>query len=359
MMLKSRTTFTHYVKGIQAAVTFLLVLCGLALAVLSCSEDLAAPDISSEVEFRSDANPGPPELLATGIQGGSGSTIGPGGDLYVTEGAAGSILRIDPETGDAATFASGLPPWLLGTGGAIDIAFIGETAYVLVTIVGWDVGGSDIVGIYRIDGPESHTVIADIGAWASDPANEPESPYFLPTGVQYSMQAFRGGFLVADGHHNRVLWVTTDGAITELVAFGNIVPTGLEVHGQTIYLAQAGPNPHLPEDGKVVSFGPKGEQVTEVASGAPLIVDVEMGRGQTLFALAQGEWNQVGEGTPAIEDDGSLVRVNADGTFTTLATGLDRPTSMEIIGNTAYIVTLDGEVWTVDGIAGPPYGKAH
>ena len=91
----------------------------------------------------------------------------------------------------------------------------------------------------------------------------------MPTGVQYAMQPFRGGFLVTDGHHNRVLWAGRDGALRELIAFGNIVPTGLEV-------------------------------------------------------LA--------------------------------AAGLDRPTSMEVVGTTAYVVTIDGEIWRVDGVSGPPYG---
>jgi hypothetical protein len=30
---------------------------------------------------------------------------------------------------------------------------------------------------------------------------------------------------------------------------------------------------------------------------------------------------------------------------------------MEIIGNTAYVVTLGGEVWTVNDIAKPPFGR--
>jgi hypothetical protein len=36
----------------------------------------------------------------TGLQGATGSTIGPGGALYVTEGAAGRISRVDPQTGE-------------------------------------------------------------------------------------------------------------------------------------------------------------------------------------------------------------------------------------------------------------------
>ncbi len=199
-------------------------------------------------------NPNPTQLL-TGLEGGSGSTVGPGGALYVTEGAAGRISRVDPKTGDITTFASGLPTSIVGIGGAIDVAFMGKTAYALVTLVGSDVGGSDIVGIYRVDGPDSFTVIADIGAFSV--SNPPNTPFDIPSGLQYALETYRGGFLVTDGHLNRVLRVTLDGAVTELIAFDNIVPTGLAVRGNTVYMAEAGPVPHLPEDGKVVSFRPK------------------------------------------------------------------------------------------------------
>lgn len=293
--------------------------------------------------------------LVSGLEGGSGSTIGPGGALYVTEGAAGEVSRVDPNTGDITTFASGLPTSIVGIGGAIDVAFIGGTAYVLVTLVGPDVGGSDIVGIYRVDGPDSFTVIADIGAFSLD--NPPDTDFFVPTGVQYALETFRGEFLVTDGHHNRVLRVTLDGDISEFKVFGNIVPTGLETLGNTVYMAQAGPVPHLPEDGKVVSFTPKSSTTTEVASGAPLLVDVERGRGRTLFALAQGDFpDGAPDGSPALPDSGALVEVNADGTFTGVVDELDRPTSLELIGNTAYVVTLPGEVWKIDNVTEPPYG---
>jgi len=277
--------------------------------------------------------------------------------LFVTEGAAGRVSRVDPQTGAITTFASGLPQSIVGIGGAMDVAFIGRTAYVLVTLVGSDVGGTDTVGIYRVDGPSSFTVIADIGEFAL--LNPPATDFFVPTGVQYSLEAWRGGLLVTDGHHNRVLRVTRDGEITELIAFGNTVPTGLAVSGNTVYVAQAGPVPHLPEDGRVVAVASKAATATEIASGARLVVDVEFGRGRTLFALSQGIWDGVAEGSPALPNTGALVRVTANNTFTVIIEGLDRPTSLEILGNTAYIVTLGGEVWMIDGVASPPYGRAR
>ena len=185
--------------------------------------------------------PGSPTRLVSGLDGGSGSTVGPDGALYVTERVAGRVSRVDPETGGITTFADGLPKMLpaIGVGGAMDVAFIGKTAYVLVTMVGPDLGGDDTVGIYRVDSPNTFTVVADIGAFSL--ANPPVPAFFIPTGVQYALNPFRGGFLVTDGHHNRVLQVALDGEITELIAFGDIVPTGLAVRGNTIYMAEAGP----------------------------------------------------------------------------------------------------------------------
>lgn len=293
-------------------------------------------------------------LLTSGLAGGSGSTVGPDGALYVPEHLAGRVTRIDPATGATETFASGLPPSLVGIGGAVDVAFFGDTAYVLVTMVGADLGGDDVVGIYRVDGPDDFTVVADLGAFSE--ANPPQTDFFVPTGVQYAMQPFRGGFLVTDGHHNRVLWAGRDGTVRELIAFGNIVPTGLEVHGSTVLMAEAGPLPHRPADGRVVSFSLGDTSAAVVASGAPLLVDVERGRGRTLFALSQGVWTGGAEGSPASPDTGALVRVRDDGSFAVVAAGLDRPTSMEVVGTTAYVVMIDGEVWRVDGVSGPPYG---
>ena len=297
-------------------------------------------------------------LLVTGLEGGSGSTIGPGGALYVTEGGTGRISRVDPKTGEVTTFASGLPTRIAPIGGALDVAFIGHTAYVLVTLVGADVGGSDVVGIYRVDGPDSFTVIADIGEFSLQ--NPPSTSFFVPTGVQYALETYRGGFLVTDGHHNRVLRVTLDGEVTDFLAFDNIVPTGLELWGNTVLMAEAGPVPHVSENGKVVSFGPKSPTVTEVASGAPLLVDVEFGLGRRLYALSQGEFPVGGEpGAPALPNTGALVAVNGDGTFTVVADRLDRPTSLEFIGNTAYVITLGGEIWKIEGVSCPPLGVSR
>jgi len=187
-------------------------------------------------------------------------------------------------------------------------------------------------------------------------ANQPSGfDIAVPTGLQYALQTYRGGFLVTDGHLNRVLRVTLDGEIAVFIAFGNIVPTGLAVKGNTVYMAEAGPVPHLPQDGKVVSFTAKSPTAAVVASGARLLVDVEFGGGDVLYALSQGIFPAGSPpATPALRYTGSLVKVNEDGTFTFITDGLDQPTSLEFIGNTAYFVTLMGEIWKIDGVSCRP-----
>lgn len=332
----------------------MLFLFGL-LVLFSCSSD---SDEILKADAKVSSTPGAPELLLSGLMGASGSTIGPGGDLFVTEGAAGRISRVDLKTGEISTFAQGLPPSSpeIGIGGPTDLVFIGDTAYVLVTLVNFVRDSEPVVGIYRIDGPDSYTVIADLGTYNVDHPGEGFFT-FVPTGVQYAMETYQGGLLVTDGHLNRVFYVSLDGEISVIKQFGNIVPTGLEVSGNTIYMAEAGPTPHHPEDGKIVAFSNDGSgKITEIATGARLLVDVEFGRGRTMFALSQGFWEGTDPGTPANPNTGSLVKVNGS-SFETIASGLDRPTSMEIVKNTAYIITLTGNILKVDNIGDAPFGK--
>ena len=331
------------------------------LAYAGCSEasrTLLQPEEISPLRLSTVNTASAPALFASGLQGASGSTVGPGGELFVTEGAVGRISRVDPETGGVTIFASGLPPSIIGIGGVVDVAFIGSTAYALVTLVDDPLFPTGQVnGIYRVDGPSSFTVIADLGAY--NLAHPPTGfDFFVQTGVLYAIESYRGGLLVTDGHLNRVLHVTRDGEITEFKAFGNIVPTGLDIWGNTIYMAEAGPVPHLAEDGRVVEFGPSSTTAMEVASGAPLLVDVERGRGGTLFALSQGDWDGVVAGDPALPNTGALVRVEGDGTLSVVGNTLDRPTSLEFIGNSAYVVTLPGEIWRIDNVSSPPFGAS-
>lgn len=336
--------------------TFLaILLLALALVTGACTPITAPAETSTEGQATmAEMATVNPEPLVTSLQGAMGSTVGPDGALYLTEGGAGKISRVDPQTGEISTLVEGLPPAVLPIGGVTDVAFIDGTAYALVTMVADDlpvpVETPGVVGLYRVDGPDSFTVIADLGQWSID--NPSDSDVFIPSGVFYAMIPFGDGFLVTDGHHNRVLYVTLDGEISERITLGNIVPTGLAAADEVVYMALAGASPHLARDGRIVSFGPEATIETDVASGAPLLVDVEFGSDGALYALSQGDFPEgADDGSPALPDTGALVRANEDGTFSVLAEGLNQPTSLEIIDDTAYIVTLTGEVRRIDNLS--------
>jgi hypothetical protein len=85
----------------------------------------------------------------------------------------------------------------------------------------------------------------------------------------------------------------------------------------------------------------------------PLLATAILG-GHRLYALSQGIWDlpviDENEGEPASANTGTLMRVRRDGSVSAVAGPLDRPTSLELVGHSAYVVTLTGEVMRIDGV---------
>ena len=146
--------------------------------------------------------------------------------------------------------------------------------------------------------------------------------------------------------------MTLAGRITELRTFGNTAPTGLALRHGRILMAEAGPVPHRPEIGRVVTWRPFRSSTRVVASGAPLAVDVE--RGGAVWVLSQGAWDHPNvpgnAGLPASPGTGGLFRVGRNGRLMRVVARLDRPTSLELVGDDAYVVTLTGKVLRLAGV---------
>jgi hypothetical protein len=328
-------------------------------ALLTATTMLPTPTAGAHV----DASPVVTVINSTALDGlGSGSTVGPDGALYVTNGSAGTLVRINPRTGNASVVGSGLPPQLVGIGGAMDAVFWRGRAYALVTLAGADIGNpAAVMGIYRLDDNGHFEPFADIGSWAA--AHPPVDPdWFLSQGVQYALDVWRDDLIVTDAHHARVIRVDRHGSVSELLAFPstNAVPTGIDSSHGKVYLATAGPIPHLPSTSQIQAVDRNGETtvVGEWAStysgNAGLIVDVEFGHRGLLYGLLQGHWDLPpipdNEGLPAAPNTGELVAVGRDGKFHTVVSGLNQPTSLDFIGQSAFVVTLTGTILRIDGI---------
>ena len=87
-----------------------------------------------------------------------------------------------------------------------------------------------------------------------------------------------------------------------------------------------------------------------------MLIDVEWGPHGKLYGLSQGQWDGVGEGSRALPNTGRLVVVGRHGDLTPVVDArgqelvLDRPTSVEFLGDTAYVVSVTGDVYRVDGL---------
>ncbi len=133
------------------------------------------------------------------------------------------------------------------------------------------------------------------------------------------------------------------------------MPTGLEAVAGHVFVTQLGPIPHYPEDGKVVALRLFSEP-REVASGASMLIDVEWGPHRRLYVVSQGQWDGAGEGSRADPNTGRLLVVGHHGDLTPVVDGdgkelvLDRPTSVEFVGSTGYVVSVTGVVYRVDGL---------
>ena len=221
-----------------------------ALAIM-----LVVPSSDALAHKPGDSGPVVTVLNSTALGGlGSGSTIGPDGALYVTNGNAGTLVRIDPRNGSETVVGSGLP------------------------LAGRRVRWRDRRRLRRSPGVRARhrrrvrLSASPMRSWASTAssatARSPSSPTWahgpqrtrprtptgsLAQGLQYSLDVWHNGFLVADAHLGRLIRVDLRGQISELVAFDSTdsVPTGLEVANGKVFVATAGPTPHLPADSAI------------------------------------------------------------------------------------------------------------
>ncbi len=316
--------------------------------------------------------PGPTagELVAENLMGSIGAAIGPDGALYVAEagiggdtefelpdgtilmnGFTGQVSRIDPVTGVKTVAVDGIPSVGFGDGsgsGVIDVAFIGDVMYILTTGQGAPSGFPDYPnGIYRVEDDGDLTLVANIHEFNDD--NVPDFPDAAPGGNPFSFTPYGDdAFIVTDGNYNYVLLAELDGNVELIAAFDNVVPTGTAVDGDDVYYTEIGSYPHTAEKGIISSLDVESGTATPIASGYANMIDVEFGEDGTMYALNMGD-EQVGQGPPAAPFTGTIFIVEPDGDLIPIVTGFMQATSLDIDGDTAFVTTLFGEVWQIDG----------
>ena len=337
------------------------------------------------------ALPASPQVVATGLNQPRKVTIGPNGDLFVTEAGltlphpvgctdgtqavcanpSGAIAEVTP-TGTVTTVVSNLPsvnqgsapphgPGVSGPSGItiernhiqyliqnqnIDPTTGNETYGPAGTLLG-DLLQSPVVAG---GAPPAPQVEAQFGPYEAK--NNPDKGAGATGGEPpidsdpYGVVAYQGGLAIADAAGNDVLFFK-NGTISTLAVLPLVAENGGQAQAVPTSLA-VGPDGHLyigelggVESGNDVGVANiyklvNGKLVT-VASGLTTVVDIAFDQAGRLLAL---EYDQNGlfDMTHA---PGALIRINRDGTRTTLASnGLAAPGGLA--------VAKDGSVYVTD-----------
>ncbi len=312
---------------------------------------LVAFPLAVRAQEATPAVPAPLTMVASGLTNPRGFAWGPDGMLYLAMAGHGgdNLLPIAPGftihnglTSSVVTVADGCttpvvqglvstlweePGWVWG---AMDVAFLGDDLYVLVSGAGPFWGSpSSRSGVYAINEDGAMTLVADLSTWLAEHPPLFSSPENNTDGSLFDLEATSEALLISNAVSGQIIKVTPAGEISEFadLSEGHPVPTGLAVDSDdNAYVGFESAMPFTDGGVTIVKITPDGT-VSDAWKGLTRVADVAIGPDGTLFAEELSTGNTV-DAPYTYPGTGRIVRQTGPAASDVVADGLNYPVGL-------------------------------